>query len=205
MKSSDFGERIKTLRVLLNKTQKEFAKYIGIPQPSMSAYENGKNKPTIEVLINIAEKCSVSIDWLCGRQTGSALADLSDVASFLYKLVETNEIGCKIEVHDHLENGLDLEADGETDDQNRWWTSLTFYGNDKEHKYNGDVCQIIQKVYENISDLESYALSTESYETEKEKTIDYYNLPLTKRVFPELSREERMKKHIEFLKERGEI
>ena len=171
----------------------------------MSAYKNGKNKPTIEVLINIAEKCNVSIDWLCGRQTGSALADLPDVASFMYKLVETNEIGCKIKVHDHLENGLDLEEGGETDDRNRWWTSLTFYGNDKEHKYNGDVCQIIQKVYENISDLESYALSTESYETEKEKTIDYYNLPLTKREFPELSREERMKKHIEFLKGRGEI
>lgn len=62
MKSTIFGERIKTLRISLGKSQKEFAEFIGIPQPSMSAYENGKNNPTIEVLVNIADKCNVSID-----------------------------------------------------------------------------------------------------------------------------------------------
>lgn len=116
MKSSDFGERIKKLRLSLGKSQKEF---IGIPQLSMSAYENGKNNPTIEVLINIADKCNVSVDWLCGRQTRTALSDLSDMADFLYKLVETNEIGCEIVVHGHIENGLDIEEEGETDDRYR--------------------------------------------------------------------------------------
>lgn len=81
----------------------------------------------------------------------------------------------------------------ETDDRYRWWTSLTFYGNDRNFKYNGDVCQLIRKFHEDISDLESYSLSNESYESEKEKTIDYYNLPLTKKEFPKLSREERIK------------
>ncbi|WP_288867031.1 helix-turn-helix transcriptional regulator [uncultured Sneathia sp.] len=28
----------------------------------MSAYENGKNNPTIDVLIDIADKCKVSLD-----------------------------------------------------------------------------------------------------------------------------------------------
>lgn len=205
MKSTGFGERIKTLRLSLGKSQKEFAEFIGIPQPSMSAYENGKNNPTTEVLINIADKCNVSIDWLCGRQSGAALSDLSDMAEFLYKLVETNEIGCEIVVHDHIENGLDIEEEGETDDRYRWWTRLTFYGNDRNFKYNGDVCQLIRKVHENISVLESYTLSNESYKSEKEKTIDYYSLPLTKKEFPVLSREERIKKHIEYLKEHGEF
>ena len=203
MKSSDFGERIKTLRLSLGKSQKEFAEFIGIPQPSMSAYENGKNNPTIEVLINIADKCNVSIDWLCGRQSKAALSDLSDIADFLYQLVETNEVGCEIIVHDHIENGLYMEKEGETDDRFRWWTRLTFYGNDRNYKYNGDVCQMIRKVHENISDLMSYTLSNESYESEKEKMIDYYSLPLTKKEYPKLSREERMKKHIEYLKEHG--
>ena len=205
MKASDFGERIKTLRLALGQSQKEFAKFIGIPQPSMSAYENGKNNPTIDVLINIADKCNVSVDWLCGRQNDITLSTMSSVANFLYNLMETNEIGCNITVHDHIENSSGMEKENETDDRFRWWTSLTFYGNDARYKYNGDVCQIISKVNENIADLESYAIPKESYDTEKEKTVDYYNLPLTQKTYPQLSREERMRKHIEFLKESGEI
>lgn len=205
MKSTVFGERIKTLRISLGKSQKEFAEFIGIPQPSMSAYENGKNNPTIEVLVNIADQCNVSIDWLCGRQAEVSLSDLSDVASFLYKLMETNEIGCEIAVHDRMENGMDIEKEGESDDRNRWWTRLTFYGNDRRFKYNGDLCQIISKMNENITDLESYTVSNESYNTEKEKIINSYNLPLTQKRYPKLSREERMIRHIQFLKNTGQL
>lgn len=205
MKTTDFAERIKTLRFSLGKSQKEFAEFIGIPQPSMSAYENGKNNPTLEVLINIADKCNVSLDWLCGRQTEFALTDLSDVANFFYGLVEANEIGCEIAVHDHIENGLDIEEEGETDDRYRWWTRLTFYGNDKRFAYNADVCNMIKKINENIGDLESYSIPHDSYNTAKEKTINYYSLPLTKKEFPELSREERLRRHIEYLKENGQF
>ncbi len=205
MKPTVFGERIKTLRISLGKSQKEFAEFIGIPQPSMSAYENGKNNPTIEVLVNIADKCNVSVDWLCGRQADVALSDLSDVASFLYNLMETNEIGCEIAVHDRIENGLDMEEEGETDDRNRWWTRLTFYGNDRRFKYNGDLCQIISKMNENISDLESYAVSKENYEREKETEINDYSLPLTKKQYHSLSRDERLQKHIEYLKNTGQF
>lgn len=205
LKSTVFGERIKTLRISLGKSQKEFSEFIGIPQPSMSAYENGKNNPTIEVLVNIADKCNVSIDWLCGRQAEVSLSNLSDVASFLYKIMETNEIGCEIVVHDRLENGLDIEKEGETDDKNRWWTKLTFYGNDRRFKYNGDLCQIISKINENTNDLESYAVSNESYNLEKKEIIDNYSLPLTQKKFVSLSRDERLKKHIEYLKETGQF
>jgi len=203
LKPTVFGERIKTLRISLGKSQKEFAEFIGIPQPSMSAYENGKNNPTIEVLVNIADKCNVSVDWLCGRQADVSLSDLSDVASFLYNLMETNEIGCEIAVHDRIENGLDMEKEGETDDRKRWWARLTFYGNDRRFKYNGDLCQIISKMNENISDLESYAVSKENYEREKETEINDYSLPLTKKQYHSLSRDKRLQKHIEYLKNTG--
>lgn len=33
----------------------------------MSVYENGKNNSTIDVLIDIADKCKVSLEWLAGR------------------------------------------------------------------------------------------------------------------------------------------
>lgn len=114
--------------------------------------------------------------------------------------MEINEIGCEIAVHDWMENGLDIEKEGETSDRNRWWTRLTFYGNDREFKYNGDLCQIIKKINENISGLESYAVSKEIYDREKETEIDSYRLPLTQKQYAQLSRDERIQKHIEYLK-----
>ena len=67
-KNNIFGKRLRELRLeTLNMNQREFAKLLGIPQPSLSAYESGRNKPTIDSVINISDKCNVSIDWLCGR------------------------------------------------------------------------------------------------------------------------------------------
>ena len=67
-KNNIFGKRLRELRhETLNMNQREFAKLLGISQPSLSAYESGRNKPTIDSVINISDKCNVSIDWLCGR------------------------------------------------------------------------------------------------------------------------------------------
>ena len=67
-KNNTFGKRLRELRLeTLNMNQREFAKRLGIPQPALSAYESGRNKPTIDSVINISDKCNVSIDWLCGR------------------------------------------------------------------------------------------------------------------------------------------
>ena len=71
-KNNTFGKRLRELRLeTLNMNQREFAKLLGIPQPSLSAYESGRNKPTIDSVINISDKCNVSMDWLCGRDTKS--------------------------------------------------------------------------------------------------------------------------------------
>ena len=61
MNNKTVSECLKYLRSI-NKKTKEFAEFLGVPQPSMSAYENGKNNPTIDVLIDIADKCKVSLD-----------------------------------------------------------------------------------------------------------------------------------------------
>lgn len=200
------GQRIKSLRFTLGKSQKEFAEFLGIPQPSMSAYENGKNSPTIDVVMDIADKCNVSLDWLCGRDEKKQIGSLSDIADFFFQfLCETNEIGCKIEVHDHIENGLDIEEADETDDRFRWWTQLKFYENDRRYSLNADICNIIRRVNEADQDIKSYSHSPESYEREKNFTINYYSLPVTKKKIPEMSRKERIKKHIEYLKEHNEL
>lgn len=187
------GEKLQLLRKKLNYTQKDFAEFLGIPQPSLSAYENDKNSPTTEVLINIASKCNVSIDWLCGLSSNASVNDLSDVAKVLFALLETKEIGIAIKVNDKLPNDMETETD-------KWYTQLTIFGNDRDFSSNSSVCNIIREINDILEDLESYSISKEDYEIKKAHLFNYYaNCLLTKKIFPELSREERMKKHIEYL------
>lgn len=62
----NFSSRIKELRKILNQTQAQFAEFIGTTQGALSGYENGDRTPSYEILITIAKKCNVSVDWLCG-------------------------------------------------------------------------------------------------------------------------------------------
>ncbi len=61
-----FANRIKQLRKSLGMTQKNFSEYVGIKQQTLSGYERGIMKPPLDITKSIAEKCNVSIDWLCG-------------------------------------------------------------------------------------------------------------------------------------------
>ena len=62
-----FSERLKTLRKEKKLTQKELAEQIGISQKSYSHWETGKNEPSLENLIKLADLFEVSLDWLFGR------------------------------------------------------------------------------------------------------------------------------------------
>lgn len=85
MNNKTESERLKYLRSINKKLQKEFAEFLGIPQPSISVYENGKNNPTIDVLIDIADKCRVSLDWLAGRSDYIfGLSSMREFILFMY-------------------------------------------------------------------------------------------------------------------------
>ncbi len=79
------GQRLRQLREesKTHKTQKEFSEFLGIGQATLSMYEKGQTKPPIDVLCNIAEKCNVSVDWLCGlsnvHQTTDNVRTFTDV------------------------------------------------------------------------------------------------------------------------------
>lgn len=60
------SSRIKELRTSLNMTQVAFAESIGASQNALSGYENKERIPSYDVLIAIATKYNISIDWLCG-------------------------------------------------------------------------------------------------------------------------------------------
>lgn len=63
-----FSERLKTLRKEKKLTQKELAEQIGISQKSYSHWESGKNEPSLENLIKLADLLEVSLDRLFGRE-----------------------------------------------------------------------------------------------------------------------------------------
>ncbi len=190
-----FGERIRTVRKNAGCSQKEFCSLLDIPQSTLSAYETDRMQPTVASLVNIATKFNVSLDWLCGiEKTAPGFGTMGEALDAVYNLTEVEGLKIDFTVNDHLPNDVETPTE-------RWFVQMTVYGNDSANPHNADFCKGIRQIADNISDLESYSISTETYETEKEKAKNYYNQPLTKKDFPELSREERQKKHIEWVKQ----
>ena len=60
-------ERIKLLRKSNNVTQKALADAVGVSEIAIQRYEYGTRKPTIDILIAIANHFNVSLDYLVGR------------------------------------------------------------------------------------------------------------------------------------------
>ena len=190
MKIEGIGKRLVKLREKQNMSQKEFAEFISVPQPTISAYENERITPTVEALINIADKCNVSLDWICGRSSAGKVATLSEIAAFLFDIAAINEIDCTFKINDHLPN--DIEEPDESDPEKRWYSSITFFGNDREHAFNADMCNILEKVSKFSNQLDNGQLEGEYYDYERNKWAKYYSLPVTYKTYRELSSEEDM-------------
>ena len=93
MKNS-FAYRIKKLRNSLNITQAKLASELNTTQAALSAYEKGDRTPSLEILIAISQKYSVSIDWLCGltNKTGYSIETYSDLYSTLFAIEKSVRI-----------------------------------------------------------------------------------------------------------------
>lgn len=60
------GEKLKSLRLEKNLTQKQLANRIGLAISAVSSYESGSRYPSYEVLIQLARIFHVSTDYLLG-------------------------------------------------------------------------------------------------------------------------------------------
>lgn len=195
MSEIKFGERIRQVRKNAGCSQKEFCAALDIPQSTLSAYETDRMQPTISSLVKIAEKYNVSLDWLCGiEKSAPSFCTMGEALGAVYDLSEIEGLEIEFTVNDRLPDDIETP-------ENMWFVQMTVYGNDSENPQNADFCKGIRQIADNISDLESYSISAETYETEKEKVKNYHDKPLTKKDFPALSREERQKKHIEWVKQ----
>lgn len=64
---SKFPERLKKLRQQRGVNQTDLSKFLHYGSSAIANYENGRNEPSYDVLINIADYFGVSTDYLLGK------------------------------------------------------------------------------------------------------------------------------------------
>lgn len=62
--NADIARRISVLMKALGHNQTGFALLLGISQPALNNYLKGLRRPDIDVAITIAQKTSVTLDWI---------------------------------------------------------------------------------------------------------------------------------------------
>lgn len=202
-KTNIFGERLKQFRTQnLKISQKEFSEIIGIPQSTLSSYESGKIKPTIDVVINISKTFSVSVDWLCGRDMGFQVNSLGDLMKVMFELFEIEEFDLKTMFHYYPNEKLDEE-----DDSHRNFARLTFYYHffadpDSPFGLGDELINVIEQAYKITDSYRKFEKTYEDYEREKDFWADNYrNIPLTKVSREGLSEAELEQKKIDYWRE----
>lgn len=92
-----FSTRLKELRMQTQKTQKEFADMVESTAATISAYENATKNPSLEIVMNIAEKCNISINWLCGlsneKNLKPEITSYKDIALRILELLDLDLFG----------------------------------------------------------------------------------------------------------------
>lgn len=61
------SQRIKQLRTRNNLTQNQLADIVDVRSESIQRFEYGTRRPSLDVLINLADYFDVSLDYLVGR------------------------------------------------------------------------------------------------------------------------------------------
>lgn len=88
------SEVIRNLRIKNNLSSKELSKILNISESSVSLYESGKRKPSLGLIIKIADYFSVSTDYLLGitqKENENNIAEkdfsmlLENIVNFLEK------------------------------------------------------------------------------------------------------------------------
>lgn len=135
MKSIEtFATRLKIVRLKTEKNQKDFANMVQSTAATISAYENATKNPSLEIVMNIAEKCNISIDWLCGlsedMEVKPEIKNYKDIAVRILELCGIDISPCKFELKQYEIDITDVFGlIGESEYQYEW--ALTLPENDK--------------------------------------------------------------------------
>ena len=179
MQESSISEKIKELRTDLKMNQKNFSVAIGIRQSTLSSYENGVVTPSNDVLLTIAQKFHVSLDWLFGLSENKVqISTLSDILWVLLQMNESNELRYELDINNKLPGDIETET----------------------HSLNADMCNFLADLQENRESLESYFTGKDMFDMWKKQTLEYYtSKPVTHKEIEELDFETRIRKRDELL------
>ncbi len=84
------GERIKLLRKDQCITQDQLAEYVNVSRSSVNGYENDGVEPSLSVLVKMADRFNISLDYLLERTEEKHNLNLldTDTKEFLIKVIE---------------------------------------------------------------------------------------------------------------------
>ncbi len=109
-----FAARFSGLRG--DRTQAEFAEFLGISRPTVGFYENGERIPDALVLKQIAERCGVTTDYLVGlsdvKTIDRDLQTINNITGLSEEAIHALEmLNCVLDVSSYKpDNTCDLES-----------------------------------------------------------------------------------------------
>ena len=130
------GKNIEKLRNSKNMRQEEFANIMGISRPTVSNWEQGKNTPTTEQLIKLAEEFHITIDELLGLKSSKRIMVVVD-SSILCRRprildeMKTKEINY-ICITDTVLSEMNYQKDKGKRQQQAWLAMKSFNDHRKE-------------------------------------------------------------------------
>lgn len=86
MQHINISEKLKILMNKYNMSLSEFAKFTGVSRTSLSGYINDKVSPTIDPMVQICQKCGVSMDWLCSNPSTKHFVNGTDITDLFLEL-----------------------------------------------------------------------------------------------------------------------
>ena len=163
-----FSERLKELRAQTGKTQKQFAQFVESTPATISAYENANKNPSLDVVMNIAKKCHVSLDWICGfsDEKGISLNTCADVLHLLFELGTLDGI--------EIDNGFVRDTSG----PNEFPNNDTSYEPFMMIYFDDTTINNVLIEWKKMFDLyQDQTIDEEVYRLWMEKTLKKYNIP----------------------------
>lgn len=187
------SKKLKLLRTKMNMNQFEFSQFLSIKQPTLSAYERDITNPSLDVLLMIAEKCNVSLDWLCGLDTRPHFYTIADV---ILSLLEINKL-------DGLKATTEITKDSVANIDN-YSCSIAFDGKivnsknygDAEDNPAGHLCKFLydwNNTAEQLSKLTDEEIKKNYYQMWLDKQLQYYS------AIPIKTKSEKMQEQIDNL------
>lgn len=173
----DISKRLKELINLNNMNVKEFSEYVGITRTSLTGYLNQKVTPTIDPLVQICDKCGVSLDWLCSREDKRHFLTMADIIKSLRELHHLDSFKYTLTIENEKE-GLTSDNYKCTIVINGKWDVIG------DIDYQGYLCKFLydyKRTDEQLKNLPDDELKNNYWKMWWEKQLAYYStIPIMK-------------------------